>query len=162
MRLLKRYIMNGLIWKTSDYEYFTLRGFFRNYPYQLLESISFAANNSLPQRPYIVRFIIFNLLFVPSTKSLDKGLATAFSTADKSFSSPEAKRDSSFKSLFLYFSINSIFLLHDFGVFCTFRHWFPAPFQMFLFYHRKHLNRSRKCNISRYFSNFWITAPVIS
>ena len=80
--------------------------FFRNYPFQLFNNISFAANNSLPQRPYMVRFIIFNLLFVPSTKPFDKGLDTAFSTADKSFSSPEAKRESSFKSLFLYFSIN--------------------------------------------------------
>ena len=44
----------------------------------------------------MVRFIIFNLLFVPSTKPLDKGLATAFSTADKSFSNPEAKQESSF------------------------------------------------------------------
>ena len=58
-------------------------GFFRNYPYYPFDNISFAANNSLLQRPYMVRFIIFNLLFVPSTKPFDKGLATAFSTAAK-------------------------------------------------------------------------------
>lgn len=96
----------ALLQKVRQNDYSGTLWFFRNNPYQLLESISFAANNSLPQRPYIVRFIIFNLLFVPSTKPLDKGLATAFSTADKSFSSPEAKRGSFFKSLFLYFSIN--------------------------------------------------------
>ena len=84
----------------------SLLWFFRNCPYYPFDKISFAANNSLPQRPYMVRFIIFNLLFVPSTKPFDKGLATAFSMADKSFSSPEAKRESSFKALFLYFSIN--------------------------------------------------------
>ena len=40
--------------------------------------ISFAANNFLLHRPYIVRFTIFTLLFVPSTKALLKSLATAF------------------------------------------------------------------------------------
>ena len=82
-----------------------LKRFFRNCPSYPFSNISLAVNNSLPQRPYMVRFIIFNLLFVPSTKPFDRGLATAFSTADKSFSSPDAKRESSFKSLFLYFSI---------------------------------------------------------
>ena len=87
-------------------EYSVAARFFRNHPFYPFDNISFAANSSLPQRPYMVRFIIFNLLFVPSTKPFDKGLATAFSTADKSFSSPEAKRESSLRSLFLYFSIN--------------------------------------------------------
>lgn len=80
-------------------------GVFRNCPSYPFSNISLAVNNSLLQRPYMVRFIIFNLLFVPSTKPFDRGLAIAFSTADKSFSSPDAKRESSFKSLFLYFSI---------------------------------------------------------
>lgn len=35
-------------------------------------------NNFLLHRPYIVRFTIFTLLFVPSTKALLKSLATAF------------------------------------------------------------------------------------
>ena len=87
-------------------EYSVAARFFRNHPFYPFDNISFAANSSLPQRPYMVRFIIFNLLFVPSTRPFDKGLATAFSTADKSFSSPEAKRESSLRSLFLYFSIN--------------------------------------------------------
>lgn len=64
-----------------------LLGFFRNCPSYPFSNISLAVNNSLPQRPYMVRFIIFNLLFVPSTKPFDRGLATAFYTADKSFSS---------------------------------------------------------------------------
>ena len=72
--------------------YSVLSGFFRYCPSYLFSNISLAVNNSLPQRPYMVRFIIFNLLFVPSTKPFDRGLATAFSTADKSFSSPDAKR----------------------------------------------------------------------
>ena len=80
-------------------------GVFRNCPSYPFSNISLAVNNSLPQRPYMVRFIIFNLLFVPSTKPFDRGLAIAFSTADNAFSSPVAKRESSFKSLFLYFSI---------------------------------------------------------
>ena len=92
--------------KLEKAEYYRYFWFFRNHPFYPFDNISFAANSSLPQRPYMVRFIIFNLLFVPSTKPFDKGLATAFSTADKSFSSPEAKRESSLRSLFLYFSIN--------------------------------------------------------
>lgn len=80
------------------HEYSVTLGFFRNYPYQLCDAyIRFAASSSLLQRPYMVRFIIFSLLFVPSTNPLDNGLATAFSTAGKSFSRPEAKRESSFK-----------------------------------------------------------------
>ena len=68
-------------------EYSVWIGFFRNHPFYPFDNISFAASSSLPQRPYMVRFIIFNLLFVPSTKPFDRGLATAFYTADKSFSS---------------------------------------------------------------------------
>ena len=47
-------------------------GFFRNYPLLLLYPIylNFASSNCLPHLPYIVRFIIFNLLFVPSTNPL--------------------------------------------------------------------------------------------
>ena len=46
--------------------------FFRNYPLLLLYPIylNFASSNCLPHLPYIVRFIIFNLLFVPSTNPL--------------------------------------------------------------------------------------------
>lgn len=103
-------VLTGIIWFSVSYRnYHKLIGsiarFFRNCPSYSFSNISLAVNNSLPQRPYMVRFIIFNLLFVPSTKPFDRGLATAFSTADKSFSSPDAKRESSFKSLFLYFSI---------------------------------------------------------
>ena len=36
--------------------------FFRNPPFYPFDNISFAANSSLPQRPSMVRFIIFNLL----------------------------------------------------------------------------------------------------
>ena len=47
--------------------------FFRNYPFWLLLIyLNFASSNCLPQRPYIVLFIIFNLLLVPSTKPLLK------------------------------------------------------------------------------------------
>lgn len=46
----------------------TLR-FFRNYPFlHFLTHLSFASNKRFLQRPYIVRFIIFNRLFVPLTK----------------------------------------------------------------------------------------------
>ena len=62
--------------------------------------ISFAANNFLLHRPYIVRFTIFTLLFVPSTKALLKSLATAFSTAEISFSNPLAKDANSFNERF--------------------------------------------------------------
>ena len=74
--------------------------------YLLGRYMSFASNNCRLHRPYIVRFIIFNLLFVPSTNPLDKGLTTEFSTASISFSSPTAKRDNSGISDSLYFSMN--------------------------------------------------------
>ena len=46
-------------------------GFFRNYPFLCFPTyLSFASNKRFLQRPYIVRFIIFNRLFVPSTKPL--------------------------------------------------------------------------------------------
>ena len=65
--------------------------------------INLAANNFLPHRPYIVRFTIFTLLLllVPSTKALLKSLATAFSTAEISFSNPFANDASSFTEEFL-------------------------------------------------------------
>lgn len=45
--------------------------FFRNYPFLCFPIyLSFASNKRFLQRPYIVRFIIFNRLFVPSTKPL--------------------------------------------------------------------------------------------
>lgn len=45
--------------------------FFRNYPFlHFLTYLSFASSKRFLQRPYIVRFIIFNRLFVPSTKPL--------------------------------------------------------------------------------------------
>lgn len=81
--------------------------FFRNYPYHSpFAYISFAAKSALLHLPYIVRFTIFNLLFVPSTKPFESSLATEFSTASISFSNPFANRDISFKSEFLYRSIN--------------------------------------------------------
>ena len=48
------------------------KGFFRNYPLLLLYPmyLNFASSNCLPHLPYIVRFIIFNLLLVPSTNPL--------------------------------------------------------------------------------------------
>ena len=77
-------------------------GFFRNYPYHSsFAYISFAAKSALLHLPYIVRFTIFNLLFVPSTKPFESSLATEFSTASISFSNPFANRDISFKSEFL-------------------------------------------------------------
>ena len=46
-------------------------GFFRNYPFLNSPTyLSFASSKRFLQRPYIVRFIIFNRLFVPSTKPL--------------------------------------------------------------------------------------------
>ena len=49
-----------------------LDGLFRNYPLLLLYPmyLNFASSNCLPHLPYIVRFIIFNLLLVPSTNPL--------------------------------------------------------------------------------------------
>lgn len=50
---------------------FLFCGFFRNYPFLCFPTyLSFASNKRFLQRPYIVRFIIFNRLFVPSTKPL--------------------------------------------------------------------------------------------
>lgn len=72
--------------------------FFRNYPYRLAFTyISFAAKSALLHLPYIVRFTIFNLLFVPSTKPFESSQTTEFSTASRSFSNPFANRDISFK-----------------------------------------------------------------
>ncbi len=92
--------------------------FFRNYPLGLIfEYINFADNKSLLHRPYIVRFTILSLLFVPSTKPFDNGLATEFSTAARSFSNPNEKRESFFKFDFLYFSMkryNRGMLLHSY------------------------------------------------
>lgn len=86
--------------------YHDLKRFLRNYPLGILfEYISFAANKSLLQRPYIVRLTILSLLFVPSTNPFDNGLATEFSTAARPLSKPREKRDSSFKVDFLYFSM---------------------------------------------------------
>lgn len=52
-------------------------GFFRNYPLGVVfEYINFAANKSPLQCPYIVRFTILSLLFVPFTNPFDNGLAT--------------------------------------------------------------------------------------
>lgn len=46
-------------------------GFFRNHPFFSIRIyLNLASSNCLPHRPYIVRFIIFNLLLVPSTKPL--------------------------------------------------------------------------------------------
>lgn len=60
---------------TLDLKYYTegiIRRFFRNYPLLLLYPmyLNFASSNCLPHLPYIVRFIIFNLLLVPSTNPL--------------------------------------------------------------------------------------------
>ena len=58
--------------KFSSLSSFTAsKGFFRNYPFLCFPTyLSFASNKRFLQRPYIVRFIIFNRLFVPSTKPL--------------------------------------------------------------------------------------------
>ena len=81
--------------------------FFLNYPYRLVFTyISFAAKSALLHLPYIVRFTIFNLLFVPSTKPFESSQATEFSTASRSFYNPFANWDISFKSEFLCRSIN--------------------------------------------------------
>lgn len=92
--------LSGNTWSGSGW------GFIRNYPYHsTLTYISFAAKSALLHLPYIVRFTIFNLLFVPSTKPFESSLATEFSTASISFSNPFANRDISFNSEFLYRSI---------------------------------------------------------
>ena len=70
--LIKRYKDNILIIPgLSEPPVRTLR-FFRNYPLLLLYPmyLNFASSNCLPHLPYIVRFIIFNLLLVPSTNPL--------------------------------------------------------------------------------------------
>lgn len=54
-------------------------------------NIIFAFRSSLLPLPYMVRFIIFNLLFVPSTNPLLRLEATAFSTASMSLINPLAK-----------------------------------------------------------------------
>lgn len=52
-------------------EAFVPTWFFRNYPFLCFPTyLSFASNKRFLQCPYIVRFIIFNRLFVPSTKPL--------------------------------------------------------------------------------------------
>ena len=58
--------------KNGNYGIFQAFGFFRNYPLLLLYPmyLNFASSNCLPHLPYIVRFIIFNLLLVPSTNPL--------------------------------------------------------------------------------------------
>ena len=82
-------------------------GFFRNYPFPLLLIyLNLASSNRLPQRPYMVLFIILSLLFVPSTKPLLYSYATAFSIASISRLNPSAKLFSGFRALLLYFSTN--------------------------------------------------------
>lgn len=58
-------------WLTGQWIFLCGR-FFRNYPLLLLYPmyLNFASSNCLPHLPYIVRFIIFNLLLVPSTNPL--------------------------------------------------------------------------------------------
>ena len=81
--------------------------FFRNYPFPLLLIyLNLASSNRLPQRPYIVLFIILSLLFVPSTKPLLYSYATAFSIASISRLNPSAKLFGGFRALLLYFSTN--------------------------------------------------------
>lgn len=58
----------------------------------------FCISTFLFYNKYTTTIIIFGLLFIPSTKLLDRGLATAFSTAHKPFSRPKAKRESSIGS----------------------------------------------------------------
>ena len=61
---LRKYSLNG--------SYGIFSRLFRNYPLLLLYPmyLNFASSNCLPHLPYIVRFIIFNLLLVPSTNPL--------------------------------------------------------------------------------------------
>ena len=96
-----KFILAGEVTDLFDV-YYGKNGFFRKYPFSYFDLyINFVANKSLLQRPYIVRFIIFNLLFVPSTNPFDNGLETEFSTASRSLSRPSAKRESSFIPDFL-------------------------------------------------------------
>ncbi len=54
------------------YDYSGALWFFRNYPcHSTFAYISFAAKSALLHLPYIVRFTIFSLLFVPSTKPFE-------------------------------------------------------------------------------------------
>ena len=48
-------------------------------------TINLAAKSLHPHLPYIVRFTILTLVFVPSTNPFDKGDDTAFSIASRSF-----------------------------------------------------------------------------
>lgn len=63
-------------------------------------NMNFADKSSNPHLPYITRFIIFVRLFIPATKPLLKGLATAFSTAFMSRNKPFAKLAIGANSLF--------------------------------------------------------------
>ena len=103
----------GLHWNSTDVtatdshytgNIFRGNGFFRDYPFFIY--LSLASSNRLPQRPYIVLFIILSLLLVPSTKPLLYSYATAFSTASISRLNPSAKLFSAFTALLLYFSTN--------------------------------------------------------
>lgn len=78
--------------------------FFLIYPFGA--NISFAARSFLLHLPYIVLFIIFNLLLVSSTNPLLKSLQIELSTASISFNNPFAKDDNSLISIFIYFSTN--------------------------------------------------------
>ena len=84
----------------------------RNYPGV---SFSFARSSMIPHRPYIILLTIFSLLFVPSTKPLLRGDATAFSTASMSLSRPRAKEENSFIPQFSH-------------LFSTFRLIYPLAF----------------------------------
>ena len=66
----KRYVFDLKV--ISYFDYSGALWFFRNYPLLLLYPmyLNFASSNCLPHLPYIVRFIIFNLLLVPSTNPL--------------------------------------------------------------------------------------------
>ena len=67
--MLASQIINDEVKNLTDYT--GTLWFFRNYPFLLLlVYLNFASNNCFLQCPYIVRFIIFNRLFVPSTKPL--------------------------------------------------------------------------------------------
>lgn len=65
-------MVTGLLKSSRNTKEPVTKGFFRNYPLLLLYPmyLNFASSNCLPHLPYIVRFIIFNLLLVPSTNPL--------------------------------------------------------------------------------------------
>ena len=97
----------GTVWVRPYSWILRCGGFFRNYPFPLLLIyLNLASSNRLPQRPYMVLFIILSLLFVPSTKPLLYSYATAFSIASISRLNPSAKLFSGFRALLLYFSTN--------------------------------------------------------